>query len=117
KYFRVEGSSLVAVNAPEVSGPVSDSPATVFIYRPEKWMGYMQEPSVFVDGTELARMDNGRYLAVRLPPGKHLLHMTDKKRGFAINMGAGERYFFRIAIEPGMWRSHGKLTLVDAATG
>lgn len=111
KRFRVEGSTLVAV-AMEPAAASSEE-ATVFIYRPKKLTGRALEPSVFVDETELARMDNGRYFAIKLKPGKHIIRMTDDKKGYAIDMGPGQTYFFRIGIEAGMWKGHGKITLDD----
>ena len=118
KRFRVDGSNLVAVVAPNEAGAVelkgAAEPATVYIYRPNKLMGKALEPSVFVDDTELARMDNGRYFAIKLPPGKHLVHMTSDKKGYAIDIGPGQTYFFRIGIEIGMLKGRGKITLDDA---
>ena len=111
KRFRVEGSSLVGVASEPRT--VSSEPATVFIYRPSKWVGRGLEPSVFVDKTELARMDNGRFFALKLSPGKHIVHMTDDEKGYAIEMGPGETYFFRIGLEAGMWKGQGKITLDD----
>ncbi len=113
KHFRVEGSSLVAI-VTESPNPANAGDATVFIYRPSKMMGMALEPSVFVDDTELARMDNGRYFALKLKPGKHIIHMTEDKKGYAIDMGPGQTYFFRIGIEMGMMKGHGKITLDDA---
>src|ERR1044071_2451733 len=96
KRFRLEGETLV----PVVMGATaaSSEEATVFIYRPSKWPGRALEPSVFVDETELARMDNGRYFAIKLKPGKHIVRMTDDKKGYAVDMGPGQTYFFRIGI-------------------
>ena len=111
KRFRVEGATLVAVVMETTA--TSTEPATVFIYRPDKWTGKALEPSVFVDETELARMDNGRYFAIKLQPGKHIVRMTDDKKGYAIDMGPGQTYFFRIGLEMGMWKGHGKITLDD----
>jgi len=113
KHFRVEGSSLVAVVV-ETASAANTADATVFIYRPSKMMGKALEPSVFVDDTELARMDNGRYFALKLKPGKHIVHMTDDKKGYAVDMGPGQTYFFRIGVEMGMFKGHGKITLDDA---
>ena len=109
--FRVEGATLVPV-AMETTA-ASTEEATVFIYRPDKWTGKALEPSVFVDETELARMDNGRYFAIKLKPGKHIVRMTDDKKGYAFDMGPGLTYFFRIGMEMGMWKGHGKITLDD----
>jgi hypothetical protein len=111
KRFRVEGATLVPV-VMETAAPNTEQ-ATVFIYRPDKWAGYALEPSVFVDETELARMDNGRFFAIKLNPGKHIVRMTDEKKGYAFDMGPGQTYFFRIGMEMGMWKGHGKITLDD----
>jgi Protein of unknown function (DUF2846) len=111
KRFRVEGSTLVPVVTE--TPVVSSEQATVFIYRPKKWVGRGLEPSVFVDKTELARMDNGRFFALKLKPGKHIIHMTDDDKGYAIDMGPGETYFFRIGLEAGVWKGQGKITLDD----
>ncbi len=111
--FRVEGSNLVAVANEITLDTGSAEEAMVFIYRPKKWMGRGLEPSVFVDGVELARMDNGRYFALKVKPGKHIVHMTSDDKGYALDMGPGHKYYFRIGIEPGMWKGHGKITLDD----
>jgi hypothetical protein len=113
KRFRVDGSTLVAV-ATEVPIASNAADATVYIYRPSKMMGKALEPSVFVDDIELARMDNGRYFALKLRPGKHIVHMTDDKKGYAIDMGPGQTYYFRVGVEMGMMKGHGKITLDDA---
>jgi hypothetical protein len=111
KRFRVEGATLVPVVMETAAA--SSEEATVFIYRPSKLTGKALEPSVFVDETELARMDNGRYFAIKLKPGKHIVRMTDDEKGYAFDMGPGQTYFFRIGLEMGMWKGHGKITLDD----
>jgi hypothetical protein len=113
KHFRVDGSTIVAV-VPETPTPANTADAIVYIYRPSKIGGGALEPSVFVDDVELARMDNGRYLALKLKPGKHIVHMTSEKKGYAIDMGPGQTYYFRVGIEMGMWKGQGKITLDDA---
>jgi hypothetical protein len=115
KRFQVVDSKLVAIDAPaQPAAAESTADAVVYVYRPDKLMGKALEPSVFVDETEVARMDNGRYFTVRLKPGKHMVHMTSKKKGFAIDMGPGQNYYFRVGLEMGMWKGQGKLTLEDA---
>lgn len=109
--YRLEGATLVPVVMETTAASLED--ATVFIYRPSKMVGKALEPSVFVDETELARMDNGRYFAIKLKPGKHIIRMTDDKKGYAIDMGPGQTYFFRVGLEMGMFKGHGKLTLDD----
>jgi hypothetical protein len=112
--FRLDGSTLVAVAMEPSTSAASAEEATVFIYRPKKLVGSALEPSVFVDETELARMDNGRFFAIKVKPGKHIIRMTDDKKGYALDMGPGQKYFFRIGVEAGMFKGHGKITLDDA---
>jgi uncharacterized protein DUF2846 len=114
KRFRLDGSTLVAVVTDTATASANMEDATVYVYRPKKITGSGLEPSVFVDDTELARMDNGRYFAIKVKPGKHIIRMTDDKKGYALDMGPGQTYFFRIGIEAGMWKGHGKITLDDA---
>lgn len=114
KRFRLDGSTLVAVAMEPSATAANTQEATVFIYRPKKIVGSALEPSVFVDETELARMDNGRFFAIKVKPGKHIIRMTDDKKGYALDMGPGQKYFFRIGVEAGMFKGHGKITLDDA---
>jgi len=121
KRFHLEGVTLVADNLPaatDSASPAESSPAsrsvTVLVYRPEKFMGNGKAPSVFCDGVKLVRLANGRYFALQLMPGKHILHLTDKNKGYAIDMGAGQTFYFRVGIEPALWQDRGKLTLEDS---
>ncbi len=111
--FRIEGDTLVAVKTDAPAAGASDEKVTLYIYRPKKFVGSALEPSIFVDGTELARMDNGRFFVVKLAPGKHIVHMTDEKKGYELNMNAGHTYYFRVGIEAGMWKGGGKILLED----
>ncbi len=113
KRFRLDGSSLSAV-VTEATAAADTEEATVYVYRPSKMVGRALEPSVFVDDTELARMDNGRYFAIKLKPGKHIIRMTDDQKGYALDMGRGQTYYFRVGIEAGIWKGQGKITLDDA---
>ncbi len=49
-----------------------------------------------------------------MKPGKHIIRMTEDKKGYALDMGPGQTYYFRIGIEAGMFKGHGKITLDDA---
>ena len=113
KRFRLDGSTLTAV-VTETTAATNTEEATVYVYRPSKMVGRALEPSVFVDDTELARMDNGRYFAIKLKPGKHIIRMTDDRKGYALDMGPGQTYYFRVGIEAGIWKGQGKITLDDA---
>ena len=90
KRYRLEGATLVPVVMETTAASLED--ATVFIYRPNKMVGKALEPSVFVDETELARMDNGRYFAIKLKPGKHYPH-DGRQEGLCDRHGSGPNLF------------------------
>ena len=54
-------------------------------------------------------MDNGRYFAIRLKPGKYTIRLTDDEKGYTIDASPGQTYFFRIGVEWGMFKGHGTL--------
>jgi len=87
--------------------------AVVFIYRPGKLVGKALEPSVFVDGVEVGRMDNGRFIVVLLDPGEHRIHMTQDNKRVDLKLGAGEVAFVRIKIVMGMMKGRGEPILAD----
>lgn len=116
--FKVDGTTLTTLKSDNTaSRSMSVEPATVYIYRPKKMLGGALEPSVYCDGVELARMDNGRYFVLKLAAGKHIIHMTNEKKGYELNMAAGQTYYFRIGIEAGMWKGQGKILLEDNDKG
>lgn len=114
--FRLDGATLVAVKS-ETPATTSNEQVTVYIYRPKKMLGGALEPSVYCDGVELARMDNGRFFTLKLAPGRHIIHMTSEMKGYEINMGGGQTYYFRVGIEAGMWKGQGKILLENNDKG
>ena len=84
--FRARGTPFREIGSVSV-WYYPDTSVSVFIYRPTKIVGSALEPSVFVDETELARMDNNRYFAIKVKPGKHIIRTTDDKKGYALDMG------------------------------
>jgi hypothetical protein len=89
--------------------------AVVIIYRPGKLVGKALEPSVFSDGVEVARMDNGRYFILLLEPGEHRIHMTQDNKRVDLKLGAGEVAFVRIRVVMGMMKGRGEPSLADEA--
>ena len=106
-----------ATTAPAASpAPVparADGKAVVFVYRPGKMVGKALEPSVFCDGVEVARMDNGRYFVLLLEPGEHRIHMTQENKRVDLKLGAGETAFVRIRIVMGLMKGRGEPSLTD----
>jgi len=113
--------SLFAV-AQEATGTAqatgsSDSKATIYVYRYKQFAGSALAPSVYCDEAQLAKMENGRYFAVRLDPGKHVLHSNDKQSGIELDLKAGQQYFVRVEIATGLMKGHGRLILVAPEQG
>jgi hypothetical protein len=90
---------------------------TVYVYRYKQFAGSGLEPSVFADGVQLARMDNGRYFLVKVAPGKHTFTSNDKQAGIEFDAKPGQSYYVRVDIAAGFMKGHGRLTMVAAEQG
>jgi hypothetical protein len=91
--------------------------ATVYVYRYKQFVGSALAPSVYCDEAELARMENGRYFTVKLDPGKHNFHSNDKQSGIELEAKAGQEYYLRVELVPGMAKGHGRLVLMAPEQG
>ena len=91
--------------------------ATVYLYRRKEFSTRNLQPSVYVDSSEVARMDDGRYFKIKLQPGKHIIASNKGLSGAAINMKAGQTYYFRLTLAPGFWKAHSEITLVEKEQG
>jgi hypothetical protein len=103
--------SAVAVTDDVIPG---ETKAVVYIYR--RVDKIFLHPSVFVDGTEIARTDDGQFFVMKLDPGMHYISANKGNSGGKIDFKAGRRYFFRSSFEPGFWKGHGTLELVPRET-
>ncbi len=104
------GLSLqVPAQKPATAGNRDPARATVYFFRYTEWHGNMLEPSVYCDGVQLARLDNGRYFAIELEPGKHACHSNHKESRVELDLKAGEIYYVRMEMEMGMWKTKGRL--------
>ena len=90
--------------------------ATVYFYRYKQFMGSALEPSVYADGVELARMDNGRFFAAQLDPGQHIFYSNDNQ-SVQLDLQGGEDYFIRVDIAPGAFKAYGHLVAVPPEQG
>lgn len=103
-------------NAASVTQSVH-SPATVYVYRYKEFSGKALSPSVYCDGTELARIENGRYFVVTLAPGKHVFRSNDKQSGIDVDLKSGEKYYVRVELAAGFWKGHGRVVSVTPDQG
>jgi hypothetical protein len=93
------------------------SKATVYVYRYKQFVGSALAPSIYCDGAELARMENGRFFTANLDPGRHTFTSNDKQSGIDLDLKAGEEYFIRVEIAAGFAKGHGRLLLVPREQG
>ena len=96
---------------------VSSDRVRVNVYRYKQYMGKGLRPSIYVDENDVARLQDGRYVALALAPGTHTFRSNDQQSQVELNLKAGQEYYLRIDIAPGMWKGHGRLTLVQPEQG
>jgi hypothetical protein len=85
--------------------------ATIYFYRYKQFVGSALAPSVYCDETQLARIENGRFFAAHIEPGKHTFRSNDKQSGVELDLKAGEKYYIRVEIATGMMKGHGRLVI------
>jgi Protein of unknown function (DUF2846) len=105
-----------ATTAPQTA-EAKPAKGTVYVYRYKQFVGSALAPSVFCDEAQLARMDNGRYFAVKIDPGKHTFRSNDPQSGLELNVKAGQEYFVRVELATGFMKGHGRLILMSPEQG
>jgi len=116
----VQAPTGTAANTSAESTAVTNSgdpKATVYVYRKKNFNTRNMQPSVYLDGEEVARMDDGKFFAIKLEPGKHRLEVNKGHSGAEIDMKAGEQYYFRIDIKPGFWKGRGEVLYMQKEQG
>jgi hypothetical protein len=108
-----QDSTTTAPQTPEAK----PAKATVYVYRYKQFVGSALAPSVYCDEVQLARMENGRYFAATIDPGKHTLRSNDQQSGLELDAKAGQEYFVRVEIAAGMMKGHGRLILMSPEQG
>jgi hypothetical protein len=110
--------AAVAQKAPAaVSAPAAAAVGLLHVYRHRRYVGAALAPSIYVDDNQLARVGNGRRFTAKLTPGVHSVRSDDKNSAVSLDVKAGQEYFIRIDEETGMWKGHGKLTLLQPEQG
>lgn len=92
-------------------------PATVHIYRYKQYTGSFLKPSVYCDGAELGRVQNGSVFDVKIAAGPHTFYSEDKQAGAVLTLEPGKEYFFRTDLQTGVWKGHFRLTIVMPEQG
>jgi hypothetical protein len=90
---------------------------TINFYRYKQFQGSALKPSVYCDGIELGRMQNGRFFTVQMPVGEHTCYANDKQAGVMIKFEGDKDYYFRVNLQVGMWKGHFRLDYVMPEQG
>jgi hypothetical protein len=93
------------------------SKSTVYVYRHKEVGSRNMHPSVYVDGIDVAQMDDGKFFIIKLEPGKHIVEVNKGHSGAEIDMKAGEEYYFRVSIKAGVWKGHGQIDFIQKEQG
>jgi len=100
-----------------MTAPQPAAKAILYFYRESRFVGGGLRPSIFVDDIEVAYISSGSYLKVAVNPGDHTIYADEKNDALTFPTEAGKTYYFRVAIRMGAFKGHGKVELVDEATG
>jgi len=94
-----------------------ETKAIIIIGRLKDFATRNWRPSVYVDETELARSQNGRYLVAKVEAGKRSVRAEDPKYALQLELKGGECYFFRVEIASGFAKAHGRLVGLSREEG
>ena len=83
--------------------------ATLVFYRPKRFYGSGLTPSIYVNGDEIARMDNGRFFILAVKPGTLRIASSMKQDPLEVEAKAGKTEFMEMAIMTGTWKGGGRL--------
>jgi hypothetical protein len=88
----------------------------VIVYRPKKLAHWALKPSVYVDGRQVARLQDGRYFTIKLRPGHYTFTSTAKAPSLEVDIKSGEHQYLEMIMVPG-WPWKGRLVPVSAGDG
>jgi hypothetical protein len=84
--------------------------ATCYLYRPRIYRGGGERIGIFIDGTMAANMVNGRWVALQVPAGHHIIKPKDNQSGAEADFEPGKEYYFKTSWgEQGMFHGAHKL--------
>jgi hypothetical protein len=84
--------------------------STVVVFRRSAFTGSALKPSVYVDGNQAARLENGRYLSLQVAPGKHTFGSTAKNDApLEVAVNPSQTVYLEMIIMTGGWHGGGRL--------
>jgi hypothetical protein len=113
------GSQQIAFPQEPEARPNEARTATVCIYRIRMFMGAAAKIPISLDGERFSYLQNGRYWAVKIPAGEHLIsatawHLDDKIK---LTMKADSINYVRAEFfQSGVFTARIRFSVVDAET-
>jgi hypothetical protein len=95
----------------------SDRTATIVFYRPKRFYGSGLTPSVYVNGEQVARLDNGRFFVLPVVPGNFKIESSMKHDPLDIDLAAGKVQYLEMVILSGNWRGGGRFIPTSSSDG
>src|SRR5580704_19075697 len=96
----------------------SEPQTTLVVFREKHFEGSALKPSIYIDGQEITRLNNGSYFTLPIKPGKHSLTSSAKhEASLEIDAKAGETSYVQMIIVTGTWRGAGRLVPVPTEDG
>lgn len=108
-----EPSAPTAAAAPATVGDES----VMVVYRQKRIVGMALNTSVYLDGVEVAELDPGTFVKIKLTPGSHRVWADEARDAITLAVESGRSYYFRMDLVPGLWKGNGKLAAVDEGSG
>lgn len=94
----------------------ANSSTSITFFREGHYVGHVLKPSVYVDGKQVARLENGRWFSIPVAPGKHEVSSSAKhEAATVVEVSPGETSYVQMVITTGNWRGGGRLIEVDSA--
>lgn len=90
-------------------GTAEQAKSLIVFYRPKRFTGSALTPSIYVDGKQVARLDNGRYFSLPVDPGQHEITSSMKHAPLELTPKPGETIYLEMVILMGTWRGGGRL--------
>jgi hypothetical protein len=112
-----EAAPTVGAEAAAAAEPAEVEKATLVFFRMKRMAGAALNTSVYIDGVEIADLDNGTYIKVALDPGTHTFHSDEEKDAVDLEITPGELYYVKVGLKRGLWKGHGELIFMDREEG
>lgn len=102
---------------PAVAPAAAGEESLMVVYRQKRIVGMALNTSVYLDGVEVAELDPGTFVKIKLTPGSHRVWADEARDAITLAVESGRSYYFRMDLVPGLWKGNGKLAAVDEGSG